>query len=37
MKVLNRRGGGRVIEAMSDDKIDAFMLECAFRSGMPAK
>ncbi|MGE4046174.1 MAG: DUF6339 family protein [Acetobacteraceae bacterium] len=35
-KVLNRRGGGRVFEAMSDEKIDMFMLDCAFRAGMPA-
>jgi hypothetical protein len=36
MKVLNRRGGGRVFEAMSDEQIDTFMLECASRAGMPA-
>jgi hypothetical protein len=36
MKVLNRRGGGRVFEAMSDEQIDTFMLDCALRAGMPA-
>ena len=35
MKVLNRRGGGRVFEAMSDEQIDTFMLECARHAGMP--
>jgi hypothetical protein len=36
MKVLNRRGGGRIFEAMSDLQIDAFMLDCAIRAGMKA-
>ena len=36
MKVLNFRGGGRVFETMTDEKIDSFMLDCARRAGMPA-
>jgi hypothetical protein len=35
MKALNRRGGGRVFEAMSDKQIDQLMLDCAFLAGMP--
>jgi hypothetical protein len=34
MKVLNRLGGGRVFEAIPDQEIDAFLLDCAERAGM---
>jgi hypothetical protein len=34
MKVLNRLGGGRVFEAMPDQEIDDFLLDCAARAGM---
>lgn len=36
MIILNRLGGGKIFEAMSVGEIDALMLECARRAGMPS-
>lgn len=34
MKVVNRLGGGRVFEAMPEQAIDEFLVNCAERAGM---
>ena len=36
MKVLNKLGGGRVFEVMTEAEVDEFMTDCALRAGMPS-
>lgn len=34
MKVLNKFGGGKVFEVMTEVEVDEFLTDCAFRAGM---
>jgi len=34
MKVLNKLGGGKVFEVMTEVEVDEFLTNCAFRAGM---